>query len=86
MKFQIDQKQLRVTAEKVNLPNENLLVKVEFKNLNKAFFKLAKINAKQFEKYQNQRDKQLKYLNGIDNLKNWEVDLPEDGDYRNHRI
>lgn len=86
LRSQIDQKQLRVTAEKVNLPNENLLVKIEFQNLNKAFFKLAKISSEQFEKYKNKRDKQLKYLNGLDVLKKWEVELPDDGDYRNHEF
>ena len=82
---QIEKKQLTVNIEKVNLPDENILVNIGFKNLDKLYFRLIKINQEQIEKY-NKNDDKVSFLKQLPSLKSWDVNLPNDGDYRQHTV
>jgi len=87
LRLEIERKYLRVNSEKVNIPGENILVSVEYKNINKVYFRLLKISQDQYEKFKKQSFSQENYkyvLNNLKTIKQWSVNLPDDGDYRNH--
>ncbi len=86
---------LNITMERVNIPNQPLLALLNYKNLAKAQAKLLKINAKerivieeiQANGYRDGMDpnvKLLNYLNGLQAVRTWQIDLPASDDYRSH--
>ena len=83
----IERKYLRVNTEKVNIPGENILVNIEYKNINRVFFRLYKISEGQYEKLKKQALSQKNYSDVFKNMninKQWSLDLPDIGDYREH--
>jgi len=86
LKYDIKRKHFRINIEKVNLPDENILVNLEYKNVNKAYFKLAKLNVEEYEKFKKIHDNQFGFLNNLSIIKSWNTGLPNDNDFRTHRV
>jgi len=83
---QINRKHIAIDVEKVNLPNENLLINLSYKNINKLYFRLSKISPDELERYRKTRDKQFDFVKHLPVYRHWNVDLPDDGDYRQHTV
>jgi uncharacterized protein YfaS (alpha-2-macroglobulin family) len=80
------QKQLAVGAEKVNIPNQNILAWIDYKNVSKVHFKIVKVDEKTTDSFRGKnRFEQLVILNKLPVYKNWVTDLPDDGDLHQHR-
>lgn len=86
LRYQIERNVLRVNTEKVNLPNEDLLINIEYKNYKKVFFKLIKLTSKEYEEYKSYDASKTIFLSNLPSIKNWDINLPEDGDFRTHQV
>lgn len=89
LKTTINYKELSLTTEETVLPNEAFKVLVNYKNLNKVFFKIVPIAYKDKDKIFSLKDKEtqediLKRLNAIKPSKSWNLFLPFADDYLNH--
>ncbi len=92
LKADILEKSLNLSVEMVNLPVKPFLAKIEYRNLPEVWLKIVRFDEKrrtELEKIQydrNATEKTLEFLNSLTPLKSWSVQLPSDGDYRNHSI
>lgn len=85
--YQLEQKELGILVEDVNLPNENLLSKITFRNIDKAFVKIVSIPEEfliQDRRLDNK--KKLSLLNAQEVLFSENVQLPSSGDFKVHSI
>lgn len=86
LQHQIKNKSLNVKTEKVNVPNQPLKALLSFKNINKVYHRLVKIDYDDFKKW----NRNLNYKLRFDKIKNsktvreWITTLPNDGDFREH--
>ena len=80
------QKSLQMGAENVNLPNENMLTWIRYRNVPKAYFKIISIDEtfKEAIKGKNSTE-QINALNTRPVIKSWSMDLPNDGDLQEHQ-
>ena len=81
----IKQPTLSVTTNYAVIPGKPSLALVNYKNINKVYFRLIKISPETEQDLQEkQQEVRLgKYL-GMKAEKSWEQVLPDEGDYRNH--
>jgi uncharacterized protein YfaS (alpha-2-macroglobulin family) len=79
-------KSLNVELEKANVPNTPFKGKISYKNLTKVYFKLVKVNFDDYRKWQNNldRDKRFEKLKQSETIKQWSLDLKDDGDFQMH--
>ena len=90
LKKQITVKNLALQTEMVNLPGQPFLAKLDFRNVEKVFFKVIPFSPndrKAFENLRNERDWQeraVSFLNSKKSIKNWSVELPVEGDFHQH--
>ncbi len=83
----ISRKDLSFQAEWVNLPEKPILSLLTYRNVPKAYFRIVKVSEKEEKKIRNiPYDKRAAYFQKLDPLKIWAVDLPDDGDYRQHSV
>lgn len=80
------EKEIECHTEKVNLPGENIISMIEYKNIDKVYFKLIPANENTKKDMVQNRSNQCEYLNSLPVLRSWHVDLPVVGDYRNHSL
>lgn len=88
LKIQIERKNIRVQMEQVNLPNEPMLTSISYKNVDKVYGKIIRLEEKdrrEMQALQNQ-NKLIPFLNGIPAIKTWTNDLPQVGDFRDHVV
>ncbi|MFK7774879.1 MAG: hypothetical protein AB8F94_22250, partial [Saprospiraceae bacterium] len=88
LQIQIERKNIRVQMEQVNLPNEPMLASISYKNIEKVYGKIIRLEEKDrrgIQELQNQ-NKLIPYLNEIPAIKTWTADLPQVGDYRDHIV
>jgi len=84
----IGQKDLDLQVEKVNLPDKPALAFVQYKNLKKIWLRVCRMD---IDKYNNAVEKLYgeelvkKYLK-LSPLKEWSLDLPDDGDHQSHSV
>ncbi len=82
---EIKQPYLSVTTNYASILGKPSLALVSFKNVNKVYFRLIKINPETDRDLQEkQQDVRLEKYLGLKAEKSWEQALPDDGDYRNH--
>ena len=83
---QIKAKSIAFTVEKVNAPTAPFRTLITYKNVNKTYFRVCKVDRQdykdEFAKYYD--DKFIKYLIKLPYIKSWSVNLPDDGDYYSH--
>jgi len=84
---QIKNKSLNVTTEKVNVPNQPFRSFIAYKNLTKVHHKIVKVDFDAYKKW----NKNLTYkerfekINKSESIKQWTTNLPNDGDFREHK-
>lgn len=79
---------LQVTTEKVVLPNQTNLAKINFRNVSKVYCRIARITHDQLIKLQQyfnygEQEKSQFVLN-LPTQKQWQVNLPKTEDYKQH--
>ena len=81
----IERKNLDLTVEQVNLPNQPILASLSFRNVEKAHVRIVSIGYDEQKDFRNHNDI-------IDRLKDkaivssQAIDLPQEGDYHSHRV
>lgn len=81
----IKQPSLSVSTNYAAIPGKPSLALVNFKNVNKVYFRLLKINPETDRDLQEkQQDFRIEKYLGMKAEKSWEQALPNDVDYRNH--
>jgi hypothetical protein len=80
-------KNLFLMIEKVNVPRMPFRALVKYKNLGRVFFRAVRLTADQYENLDtnyNSTESKLDALKKINPVHEWNVDLPDDGDLREH--
>jgi hypothetical protein len=85
---EIEKPTFQIETEYAVVPNLPSLGIIEFRNLKKLYFRIAKtdIDANQSNTSNRSRDDLVKYYSTLAFQKNWSLDLPNDGDYQSHRM
>ena len=86
LKAEILAKSIDFITEKVNIPNEAARALVTYKNLKTAYVRIAEIDVDKYNKsIENLYGEELikKYLK-LTAIKQWTIELPDDGDYQTH--
>ncbi len=87
LKKNITNQELNFESESVNLPDKPILGLISYRNIPKAYFKIVKVSEKEEDKIRRLAyDKRGEYLQKLDPLKSWTVELPDDGDFRQHSV
>lgn len=84
----LNEETLKVQTEEVVLPDNDFLMHVKYRNTNRAFFKLVRLNDEVFEAYnkvRRQEDK-LRFLLDEKTFREWNVVLPQADDFNPHSI
>jgi hypothetical protein len=83
----IETKQIQLTIDYVNLPENPFLGLIGFKNVSHIYFRIVKISFEknqEFEgRYRNQKETLKSYIDQ-NSYKAWDMELPNDGDYQLH--
>lgn len=82
----IEQKNLSVLIEKVNTPAAPLKAKISSKNVSKVFLRLHRVDFDLFNKLNrySEREKFISTLKSQKSIKEWELDLQDEGDFQSH--
>ena len=80
----IEERVLHIQTELVNLPNEEILSHITYRNIEKLFVKVLKPNTKQLKEL-NTHKEQTDYLNSLKSFTEFNIDLPSTDDYQEHR-
>ncbi len=85
LKAVINEKFISFQTEKVNVPDQPFLGKVNYGNINKVFMRIVAADKEGDEETTGLYGERLvKYYLGLNAVKEWSVSLPEDGDKQNH--
>jgi len=88
LKTTIEQKNVTFNIAAYNQSNKPALMNVSYKNIDKLYFRLVKIDRKKYQSaitklYGNDL---IKYFSKLDYDKEWSVKLKNDGDFQNHTV
>lgn len=83
---QIKVKHLNVMVGKVNTPNVPFKAKITFKNLSNVHFKLVKVNFDDYKRWNRNNNREERFKNIIEskNIKEWDFNLQNEGDFQEH--
>ncbi len=87
IKIKIEEKFIGIIAEEINLPNENILAKISYKNIDKIYMKVIKLSSKERKSLYNIYDYgngRIDYINKLNSLKEENITLPKTDDYKRH--
>ncbi len=85
IKNQIEEKSIGIVIEEINLPNENILAKISYKNIDKIYLKVLKVTSKEIKELYNIYGKErIDYINKLKSIKENSITLPKIDDYKNH--
>lgn len=84
---QIESKSLGIQVEQVNLPQENIISLVSYKNIPKIYFKIVAFDRKAYEKLETLKQKETDhFLNNLPAIRKWDQILPAGNDFIDHSI
>ena len=83
---QIRVKQLNVVSEKVNTQDTPFKANITFKNLDKAHFRLVKVDFDAYEKWSRNTKREARFKNILESekIKEWSLDLENEDDFQSH--
>jgi hypothetical protein len=83
---QIEMKSMRLKTEKNLIPNEPFLAFIEYKNIDKLFFKIIDVTSVDvWEKTQDMKEeKRLEYFNSLNPIREFDVSLKNENDFQRH--
>jgi len=81
----ITMKSLSVSGESVYGLDKSILVKVDYGNLKKVYFKIIKMDEEKYDKYnRSNANERIEYLNSLEVIRARGLSLPDYGDYKSH--
>jgi len=82
----ITSKEIQINTERVIAVKENALFKISYKNVDQFHFKIVKLSPAEYERIlkNRNRNKITGELNKLANIRNWAINLKQDGDYQMH--
>ena len=81
----IESKKLKFEVEKINLPKENILSKITYKNGHELFVKIIKLTKDEREKFDEKNyDERASYIKSLSTFKKFKITLPKKNDYKKH--
>jgi hypothetical protein len=87
LKYEIEAKHLKFQIEQVNLPHENILAKVKYKNIQELFVNVIRLNSDKEAKLDSKKDSErLNYLKTLEIFKKFTIRVPKKNDYKSHSI
>ncbi len=87
LKDQLEQKAVQLTTEKVNIPDHPFLVKLDIRNVNKIWLRVAKVDADFREKLQQTSyKKRIGLLQRLNPIHSWTEEWTAPGDYHTHAL
>ena len=82
---QINQKSLSLTVANISIPNEDIPVTVNYKNIDKLYFKIVKFSPDEIFSEESYLDsKQLEKLKSSSGVKEWEIKFDKSSDKLSH--
>jgi uncharacterized protein YfaS (alpha-2-macroglobulin family) len=85
IKRNIELQSLEIDIERVNLPDENILAKLSYRNIDRVFIRVIKMTQKEMDKLDNiSFDKRDKYIQGLESINEFNLSLPIADDYKQH--
>ncbi|MEZ4951506.1 MAG: MG2 domain-containing protein [Saprospiraceae bacterium] len=83
----LESKSLGLTTEAMFPEGKNILAKLQYHNLDRAFIKVVKIDEKKLQDFEDTRwNERMKFINELPVGSSWEINLPDPKDYRMHSI
>ncbi len=87
LKYEIEAKHLKFQIEQVNLPHENILAKVKYKNIQELFVNVIRLNSDKEAKLDSKKDSEkLNYIKTLEIFKKFTIRVPKKNDYKSHSI
>ncbi|CAA6810803.1 MAG: FIG00652507: hypothetical protein [uncultured Sulfurovum sp.] len=86
IKNDIQARKIQLQVEEVNLPHENILASLQYRNIETLFVRVLKPTKEEFKKFNSlykTAEKQT-YLKSLNSFKTFHVDLVKDHDYKQH--
>jgi len=79
---------LSASADRVNLPGKPMLSLISFKNINKLYFKVAKLDPEQEKNFKNKMNSTelVAEYNKLTVIKSWDLQVLNDGDFQLHNM
>ncbi len=85
MKRVIETEKLRLEVESVNLPNENILARLNYKNISNVYIKVLKLTPEEIEQFRYLNiEKKRAYIERINVVNEFNLTLPSISDYKEH--
>ena len=81
---QIEAKSLGIIIEKVNLPDQAIKGRISFRNLEKVYCKLVKVDYEKYKEWNSGIKIQYEKVQNLQSVKQWEIDLKDDKDFQIH--
>ncbi len=83
---EIENKDISIISEKVNIPGKPFRSLLSYRNINKAYFRIVKMDKKAFEELQNRNweDEYWKKLAALPAVQNFNYALPASDDHQTH--
>lgn len=84
---QIESKTLGLDVEQVNLPDENIISLISYKNISKIYLKIVAFDRKAYEKIETLKQKEIdSFVNDLPIIHQWEQILPAGNDFMDHKV
>jgi len=84
---QIESKSLSIEVEQVNLPDENIMSLVGYKNIPKIYLKIVAFDRKAYEKIETLKQQEIDaFVNNLPIVRQWDQILPAGNDFTDHRV
>ena len=80
----IERKESHIQMEDINLPNDNILSKVSYRNVDKLYIKVIKLTKDEEDKLYSLNGNFNNYISSLNSIKNFEINLPKTDDYKKH--
>jgi len=85
IKNNIKRRKLEFKVERVNLPHENILSRITYRNGHELFVKIIKLTPDEREKFTKKNyNQQREYIKSLYAFKNLKINLPKTEDYKQH--
>ncbi len=85
LKSRIEEKSMVFTVEQVNVPDQPFRAKLDYKNLKKIYFRIAQNDRDEMNRSDElYGEKLVRHYLELPLIKQWSVDVEDDGDYQTH--
>jgi len=87
LKSQIEEKGMSFTVEQANVPNQPFLARLNYRNLDKIYFRIAKNDLDETNDYTElYGEKRIRHYMKLPSLMQWSSNMENEGDYQQHSV